>query len=78
MQQILTFSRRQPNELVGQSLRPVVEETVALLRATLPAGVRLQTVLPDAPLQVQADATQLQQVVMNLCTNCLLYTSRCV
>ena len=69
VQQILTFSRRHPNELVGQSLRPVVEETVALLRATLPAGVRLQTVLPDAPLQVQADATQLQQVVMNLCTN---------
>jgi PAS domain S-box-containing protein len=69
VQQILTFSRRQPNELVGQSLRPVVEETVALLRATLPAWVRLQTVLPDAPVQVQADATQLQQVVMNLCTN---------
>ncbi len=69
VQQILTFSRRQPNELVGQSLRPVVEETVALLRATLPAWVRLQTVLPDAPLLVQADATQLQQVVMNLCTN---------
>ena len=69
VQQILTFSRRQPNELVGQSLRPVVEETVALLRATLPAWVRLQTVLPETPLQVQADATQLQQVVMNLCTN---------
>ena len=69
VQQILTFSRRQPNQLVGQPLRPVVEETVALLRATLPAWVRLQTVLPDVPVQVQADATQLQQVVMNLCTN---------
>ena len=69
VQQILTFSRRQPNELVGQPLRPVVEETVALLRATLPAWVRLQTVLPETSLQVQADATQLQQVVMNLCTN---------
>jgi hypothetical protein len=70
VQQILTFSRRQPNELVGQPLRPVLEETVALLRATLPAWVRLQTVhCPTEPLQVQADATQLQQVVMNLCTN---------
>ena len=69
VQQILTFSRRQPNELVGQPLRPVVEETVDLLRATLPAWVRLQTQLPEPPLLVQADATQLQQVVMNLCTN---------
>jgi CheY-like chemotaxis protein len=39
------------------------------LRATLPASVRLETRLDDAPLWVDADATQLQQVLMNLCTN---------
>ncbi len=69
VQQILTFSRRQLNPLVVQALRPVIDETLALLRATLPAAVRLDTALAVAPLWVDADATQLQQVLMNLCTN---------
>ncbi len=69
VQQILTFSRRQLNPLVVQALRPVIDETLALMRATLPASVRLDTALAEAPLWVDADGTQLQQVLMNLCTN---------
>ena len=69
VQQILTFSRRQSNPLVVQALRPVIDETLALLRATLPAAVRLDTQLTSEPLWVHADATLLQQVLMNLCTN---------
>ena len=69
VQQILTFSRRQPHELVHQPLRPLVEEALALLRATLPARVSLEAVLSEAPIYLNADATQIQQVVMNLCTN---------
>ena len=69
VQQILTFSRREPQELVTQALRPVIEETHKLLRATLPAGVELDVMLTNRPLQALIDATQLQQVLMNLCTN---------
>ncbi len=69
VQQILTFSRRQPQALVAQPLQPVLQETLALLRATLPAAVRLDTVISDDPTPVEVDATQLQQVLMNLCTN---------
>jgi PAS domain S-box-containing protein len=69
VQQILAFSRRQPQQLTRCLLRPVVEETLALMRAALPAGVALEPHLADEPLQVHADATQLQQVLMNLCTN---------
>jgi PAS domain S-box-containing protein len=69
VQQILTFSRRQLNPLVSQALRPVIDETLGLLRATLPAAVRLDTRLSEEALWVEADATQLQQVLMNLCTN---------
>ena len=69
VQQILTFSRRQPQALVVQPLQPVIEETLSLLRATLPAAVQLDTVITPQSLLVEADATQLQQVVMNLCTN---------
>jgi CheY-like chemotaxis protein len=42
---------------------------VSLLRATLPARVHLEAVLTEMPLYVNADGTQIQQVLMNLCTN---------
>ena len=69
VQQILAFSRRQAQEFVSRPLRPVVDETLTLLRSTLPARVALDAVLDEAPMHVLADATQMQQVLMNLCTN---------
>jgi PAS domain S-box-containing protein len=69
VQQILMFSRRQVEPLFAQPLAPVVQESLALMRALLPATVRLDTVLAAEPLIVEADSTQLQQVLMNLCTN---------
>jgi signal transduction histidine kinase len=69
VQKILAFSRMQPHVLVSQPMRPLVEQSVALLRATLPASVELSLKLSDEPLLVGADATQVQQVLTNLCTN---------
>jgi PAS domain S-box-containing protein len=69
VQQILAFGRRQPQSLRDQPLKPLVEESMALLRASLPAGVQLRAALSDEPLHVRADATQVQQVLMNLCSN---------
>lgn len=69
VQQILTFSRRQGLTLKRQAVGPLVTETLALMRALLPAGVRLRTPESQPNLDVMADATQLQQVLMNLCTN---------
>jgi PAS domain S-box-containing protein len=69
VQQILAFSRRQPQELVLQPMRPLVEDTLGLLRSTLPAMVTLGATLSDEPVHVKADTTQVQQVLMNLCMN---------
>ena len=69
VQQILAFARRQPREVVACELRPLVDESLALLRSTLPAGVTLEAALAPGPLFVMADANQLQQVLVNLCTN---------
>jgi PAS domain S-box-containing protein len=69
VQQILTFSRRQTEEMQRQPLKPLVEEALGLMRSLLPAGLKLVTRLPSTGLQVLADATQMQQVLMNLCTN---------
>ncbi|MDI4632089.1 response regulator [Pelomonas sp. V22] len=69
VQQILAFSRRQPHQMLVQPLRPIVEESLSLLRATLPARVALDLDLSEEALSLETDATQLQQVLMNLCTN---------
>jgi PAS domain S-box-containing protein len=69
VQQILAFGRRQKALRKVIALAPVVEESARLLRTTLPAGVGLSVVCePDAP-QVLADATQVEQVLLNLCSN---------
>ena len=69
VQQILAFSRHQPQQLVRQALQPMVDEALSLLRATLPALATLEAQVTPSPLYAMADATQVQQVLMNLCTN---------
>jgi signal transduction histidine kinase/DNA-binding NarL/FixJ family response regulator len=67
--QILAFSRRQPVQLIVQPLQPIVEGILQLLRPTLPAGVELRTELHPTPLRASVDRSQIEQVLMNLCTN---------
>ena len=69
IRQILTFSRQQRPERRLIQLRPVVADTLKLLRATIPATIEFDLSLAtDAPT-VLADATQIHQVLMNLGTN---------
>ena len=51
------------------NVQQVVEETLELLRPSLPPNLRLETELQAANLAVIGDATRMHQVVMNLCTN---------
>lgn len=69
VQQILSFGRSQPQEQRTLSLKAVIEETLPLLRASLPTTIDVRYHGGDAPAWVRGDATQLQQVLMNLCVN---------
>lgn len=66
---ILTFSRRDNAQRQVQRLLPVVQETLALLRSTLPAGVELLEHIEDAAACAEIDRVQFEQVLINLCTN---------
>jgi CheY-like chemotaxis protein len=66
---ILAFSRSGMGERVPLHVQPVVEETLEMLAASLPADVRLERRLDAADTVVVGDATQLHEVAMNLCTN---------
>jgi len=66
--QILAFSRQAKSEFGPVQIRLIIKETVKMLRVTSPAAVRIETDIASEGL-VMADANQIQQVVMNLCTN---------
>ena len=68
---ILGFSRSGLGERAPVHVQSIIEETLELLAASLPAGVRLEQRLLAGNAAVIGDATQLHQVVMNLCTNAL-------
>jgi PAS domain S-box-containing protein len=68
--QILMFGRREDRfERVPVNLRAIVEEVLALLRATLPARIAIRTTIADELPDVNADPGQLHQVLLNLATN---------
>ena len=69
VQQILTFSRRQVTDRKPIALAPVIEESVRLLRATLPRRVALEVHCAAGVPQVLADNNQIEQVLINLATN---------
>jgi signal transduction histidine kinase/ActR/RegA family two-component response regulator len=66
--QILTFSRKGKQEREPISLNDVVLEALKLLRASVPATIRIKTELTKTPT-VLANATEVHQVIMNLGTN---------
>jgi signal transduction histidine kinase len=68
---ILLFGRRGDVARRPVLVQPVIEETIDMLRATLPAGITMRTRLEAAGALVPGDATQLHQVAMNLCTNAI-------
>ena len=71
VQQILSFSRREPTRRRLLALAPVVEEAARLLRATLPARIALEIHCDAAAPTVLADKTQIEQVLINLATNAM-------
>jgi PAS domain S-box-containing protein len=69
VRQILAFSRQQKQERRPTQMQGVVREVLKLLRATLPATVEIEATIDDDVPKILADAGQLHQVLMNLCTN---------
>ena len=66
---ILTFGGRRDARVRPVQVRTLFEEAASLLRASLPSGVEL--IIGDVPVDVavSGEPAQLQQVILNLCTN---------
>ena len=69
IQQILDFSRQTTLERRRTDLRPFLKELIKLLQRTLPENIHLNMDYGEGKFTVNADLTQLQQVLMNLAVN---------
>ncbi|MBX7254900.1 MAG: PAS domain S-box protein [Candidatus Hydrogenedentes bacterium] len=69
VRQLLTFSRQMEERRVHAHIDAVAHEALTLLRALIPASVEIKEVLGGQDGYVFADISQLQQVIVNLCTN---------
>jgi signal transduction histidine kinase len=67
--QLLSLGKRGRPGSRRVEVNQVVRRTLELLRATLPVSIRLEANLAEGELPIQADETQVQQVLMNLCLN---------
>ncbi len=73
VKQILTFSRHSDPVSRPVRLSSIMLETYKLLRAAVPSVIEIKQVIEPAAESelIQADPTQVQQVLMNLCTNAI-------
>jgi len=69
IKQILTFARGVPGAKGPVCLAPLVKEVGQLLAGTFPREITIEASIPDDLWTVEGDATQLHQVLMNLCLN---------
>ncbi len=69
VKQILAFSRKTKSGKTPVRLSSLVEETMRLLRGSLPSTIRMEFDVHTESDTVLGDASQIQQVLMNLATN---------
>lgn len=69
VKQFLTFSRQQPPGRVNIQAGILIEQTLRLLQTSLPSTIKIIQNIETKSDTINADPTQVTQVLMNLCTN---------
>ena len=69
IKQMLTFSRKSEYEIRPMPLMPLIKETASLLRASIPTTIKIDVDTSATSDVVEANATGIQQILMNLATN---------
>ena len=69
VKQVLSFSRRSDDTLQPTLLCPVVEDSLNLLRSTLPSTVEVRRTVCTECAPISGNATLIHQILLNLGTN---------
>lgn len=67
--QILTFSRQNDVSIAPMQMHLVINEAIKLMKATLPATIKITAHIEKEYDRIMGDPTQIHQVMMNLMTN---------
>ena len=67
--QVLSVGRRESNQKQLIKIHPVSKEVLKLLRGSIPSTIKIVDEIDRNCGAVEADPTQIHQVIMNLCTN---------
>jgi len=67
--QILLFARKKEHTISNIQVAPIAKECLKMLRASIPSTVEIRQKISEDLPPVQADPSQIQQVIMNLCAN---------
>jgi len=69
VRQILTFSRQEEQEFHSLELQHVIEDSVSMVQTTMKKSILVEKDIDAECGAILGDTTQLQQVMVNLCTN---------
>lgn len=69
VKQVLSFARGIEGERLSLQPKHLIKDVIKILGQTLPKTITIKYDLPENLWPVSADATQLHQVLMNLCVN---------
>jgi len=67
--QILSFSRQGDSQLKPLQISTIIKEALRLIRSTLPTTIKIHRSIVDQDSIIVGNATQIHQILMNLCTN---------
>lgn len=69
IKQILVFSRQSEKKLMPCDIRPVIKESIRLLRAFIPSSIEIRQSIPSKIDTIRTDPTHINQVLINLSSN---------
>lgn len=69
IQQLLSFNRKEEYLLKPLRIDMVIDDTLNLLRSSIPANISIQKTVHDPIGIIMANPTQIQQIILNLCSN---------
>lgn len=69
IKQVLSFARGVEGQRLPVSVNELILDAVKIIKDTFPKNIQVNPILPPNTWLVSGDATQLQQVLLNLCVN---------
>jgi PAS domain S-box-containing protein len=69
VRQILSFARKTPAARKPIRIRTIVQDSLKLLRATIPTNIEIQQEILCESEMILANPTEINQILLNLCSN---------